>query len=671
MEKFSSADIRNLALIGGPATGKTTLTEALLFKSGAIARMGSVGDGTTVTDFGENEKAKQHSLRLGLVHTTHKGNWINVLDAPGYPDFVGEAASALAAAEVAVLVVHAAQGITFPSHKIWDLAARNERVRCVVVTNLDHGDGEWSDLVTNLSESLGARCLSLSVPDQLGAGFGAVQAVPLGGRGESALARERDALVEAIVEVDEDAMVAFLEADTSPEPAVAANLLKRSMLSGDVVPVFAVHAEKDLGVDVLLDTICAAFPSPLDGPFFHDVNDEPVEPVGEGASAFVFKTIVDNFVGKLCLLRVVTGSIAPGDSLVHSQSGKPVKLGHLEVLQGKEHKAAHGLFAGDIAAVTKIEELETNDSLHAADTPHVFRKLVVPKPMAVRAIQPVNHADELKLATALRRASSESPSFSYERNEDTHELLVHGTSLMQIEMELKRIKDRAGIEVAMSVPRVALKETINAPADGHHRHKKQTGGRGQFAEVFLSIEPGERGSGLEFVDATVGGSVPRQFVPAVEKGVREMMQTGIVAGYPVVDVIVKLKDGKFHDVDSDEASFKRAGARAFKDAFTKARPALLEPVLDVQVAVPSRFMGAITSDMTTRRGHISGMDSLGDVQLINAHVPQLEVLTYPTVLHSLTSGEGSFSAEFHDYGTVPANVQKKLMAEYNPVDDDE
>lgn len=671
MDKFKSADIRNLALIGGPATGKTTLTEGLLFKSGAIKRMGSVVDGTTVTDFGENERAKQHSLRLGVVHTTHGGAWLNLLDAPGYPDFVGEAASALAAAEVAVLVVHAGQGVTFPSHKIWELAGNNECARCVVVTNIDHGDGDFGDFVTQLSESLGARCLPMSVPDSMGAGFSAVSTVPLGGSGDHPLAAERDALVEAVVEADEEAMLAFLEQDVSPEPEVAARLLRRSMIAGDVVPVFAVHAEKDLGLDALLDAVAAAFPSPLDGPFFHDVDDQPVDPSAPEASAFVFKTIVDNFVGKLCLLRVVTGSIAPGDSLVHARSGKAVKLGHLEVLQGKEHKAAHGLFAGDISAVTKIDELETNDSLHAAGAPRVYRDLVVPKPMAARAIRPVNHADELKLSTALRRASSESPSFSYERNEDTHELVVHGTSLMQIEMELKRIKDRAGIEVEVSVPRVALKETIGSAADGHHRHKKQTGGRGQFAEVFLSVEPGERGSGLEFIDATVGGSVPKQYVPAVEKGVREVMQTGIVAGYPVVDVIVRLKDGKYHDVDSDEASFKKAGGRAFKDAFTKAHPVLLEPVLDVQVAVPSRFMGAITSDMTTRRGHISGMDAVGDVQLINAHVPQLEVLTYPTVLHSLTSGEGSFSAEFHDYGTVPGQVQQKLMAEYKPADDDD
>jgi len=375
-------------------------------------------------------------------------------------------------------------------------------------------------------------------------------------------------------------------------------------------------------------------------------------------------------VGKLCVLRVVTGALEPGQSLTLARTEKAHKLAHFDGLQGKEHKPVGEAVAGDIIAVAKIEDLETSDTLHEAGHARTFQPLAVPKPMAARAISPANHADDIKLSTALRRAAAEDPAFFAERDEATGELVAHGMSQMHLETQFRRIKERSGVEVKVELPRVALKETITVAADGHHRHKKQTGGRGQFAEVFLTVEPGARGTGLEFVDDTVGGSIPKNFLPAIEKGIQDVMNKGIIAGHKVVDVVVRVKDGKFHDVDSDEASFKMAGGRAFKDGFTKAKPVLLEPLLMMEVGVPSRFMGAITSDMTGRRGHISGMDSVGDIQVVKARVPAREVLTYPTVLHSLTSGEGSFSSHFDDYDVVPANVQQEIMAEFKPHDED-
>ena len=669
MSKHGTADIRNIALIGGPHSGKTTLVESILLLTGSIGRAGSVGDGNTVCDFEPEEKEKGHSLRSAMVHFDHKGRTYHLFDAPGYPDFVGEAVCAVAGVETTLLCVNAAQGVTFPARKAWDLAGNMGRARGIVVTHCDTTEFDPAEMVASMTEAFGTRCLAVNWPKGTGDKFEGVDVVPLG-PGDSPAAGLRSALIEAAVEIDEDAMTKFLEEDILPEAPEAAKLLTRSIVAGELVPVFFVNALDGKGAEELLEFAKTALPSPADGPFFKDEEDADIAPDAEGATVVVHKILIDAFVGKLAMLRVVSGEVNAGDTFKLHRTSKNEKLAHLQVMHGKEHSEVGKAVAGDLIAVAKLEDLEINDTLtngpDRAVAPFAF-----PKPMAARAIEPKNHADDIKLSTALRKTASEDPAFSFERDENTGELVVHGTSIMHIEALLKRIKERSSVEVDVKIPRVALKETITGPADGHHRHKKQTGGRGQFAEVFLSVEPAERGTGLDFRDETVGGSVPKQFIPAIEKGVRESMTQGIIAGYTVVDVCVKVKDGKFHDVDSDEASFKLAGARAFRDGFQKARPVLLEPLLDLQVAVPSRFMGAITSDMTGRRGQISGMDSMGDIQIINARVPQREVLTYPTVLHSLTSGEGHYAAEFHDYEVVPANVQQEIMAEYKPKEDED
>ena len=672
MSSYSTADIRNIALIGGPDTGKTSLTEAMLFATGAITRLGEVGDGTTTSDFDEEEKSKGHSIRCSLTRMDHKGTHINLLDTPGYPDFIGEVASALGAVEVAALVVNVHKGLTFPCHTTWDLAGKTGRSRCIVLTHIDQEDDfDLTAFCTDMSEGLGVRCLPVSVPEGVGSKMTGIKAVPFGSKCDEDVASYREALIEAVVEIDDDAMTRFLEEDKPPTEAEAYKLLTRSILAGDVVPVICASPLTGQGVTEFLDFATKALPSPADGPFFKTIEGEELHPDSDGTTLFVFKTVIDPFIGKLCILRVVCGIAEHGHSLNLSRTGKTVKLGHLETMQGKDHSEVHEATAGDLIAVTKIDELETSDTLLDSDHDRHLAPLVVPKPMASRAIEPLDHGDELKLATALRRVVSESPAFSYERNEFTAELVVHGTSIMHIESELHRIKERTGVEVKIAIPRVALKETMTLASKGHYRHKKQTGGRGQFAEVFLEVLPAERGAGLVFEDGTVGGSVPKNFIPAIEKGVVELMNSGIIAGYPVVDVTVRVKDGKFHDVDSDEASFKLAGARAFKAGFTDGKPVLLEPLLDMEIAVPSRFMGAITSDVTSRRGQIVGMSSVGDMQIVRTKVPQREVMTYPTVLHSLTQGEGSFSAEHADYEVVPGNIQKDIMAEYQPEHSDD
>jgi len=670
MNTHSTGDLRNLAFIGGPGTGKTSLVEALLFNAGAIQRLGTVPDGTTASDWRAEEKEKKHSSEMSVLHAVWKGCRLNLIDAPGYPDFVGEAAAALAASESAVMCVDAVRGLSFTGRKAWELAGAAGRARCVVVTHLDGKELDWPAWVATLGEGLGARCVPVVSPRGTGKDFAGVERVPLGGSSNGPLAGLADALVEAVVEVDDAALTRFLESDQRPSEEEATALLRRSVVAGGLVPVLAVSSLDGRGIEELLDFLTRCLPSPADGPFFRDEAGQAVEPGAAGVSAFVFKTIIDPYVGRMSLARVVSGELAAGASLVIARTGKPEKLAHLQLNQGKEHVELPKAAAGDIVAIPKVEALETSDTLCEAAHPRRFPALRLPRPMVARSIEPVNHADDAKLSTALKRTAAEDPTFVFERDEATGQLVARGISLMHLETALRRVKERHHVEVKLDLPRVALRETVTRKGEGHHRHKKQTGGRGQFAEVYLTVEAASRGAGLVFEDDTVGGSVPKQFIPAIEKGVREQMQKGVVAGYPVVDVTVRVTDGKFHDVDSDEASFKIAGGRAFRDGFIKAHPVLLEPLLDMEVAVPSRFMGAITSDLTGRRGHITGMDSLGDMQLVKVRVPQREVLTYPTALGSLTHGEGSFTSTLHDYEVVPANIQHEIQAGFKPKDDE-
>ena len=670
MGKHVPVDIRNVAFVGSGGAGKTTLCEAILFRAGAIGRMGTVQDGTTVSDTYPDEQDKQHSIRLACMHAEHAGIRYHLLDAPGFPDYVGEASAALAACETAVLCLNGHQGLTFQDRKRWEQIVRSGRARAAVVTHVDQ-ECDFDAFVQSLHDSMGARFLPVTLPKGTGAAFDGVVAVPLDGSGEGPLKTAFTSLLEAAVEIDEDVMMRFLEDEEAPSTEVFIDLLRRSIVAGTIVPVFAVCATDGRGVDEFLAFAKQVLPSPIDGPGIADIDGTSIKGDAEGVSAFAFKTIIDPFVGKLCLLRVVSGELESGQSLGVPRTGKSVRLSSLQVMQGKDHALVDKAVAGDIVAVGKLEDVETSDTLSDAKAHHTFAALLVPPTMAARSIEPENHADDVKLATSLRRAASEDPTFTFERHESTGELVVHGVSAVHIETHLKRITELTKVAIKVKIPRVALKETVTIAADGHHRHKKQTGGRGQFAEVFLKVNPGERGSGLVFIDDTVGGSVPKQYIPAVEKGIHEFMKHGIIAGYPVVDVEVRLTDGKYHDVDSDEASFKLAGGRAFRDAFQKARPVLLEPLLDIEVAVPSEFMGAITSDMTTRRGHISGMDAIGSVQIVRARVPKTEVLTYPTVLNSLAHGQGTYSSHFHDYEVMPANVQQEVMAEYKPVADED
>ncbi len=670
MTKHATGDVRNLALIGGPGTGKTTFAESLLFEAGATKRLGSVRDGTTVSDFRPEEQEKQHSVEMTLLRAAHLGRLYHIIDTPGYPDYIGEPLAALSACETAVFFVDAVRGLNFPGRKVWERAVEAGKARCVVVTRVDEAKVDWQQMVATLGEVLGCRCVAVTVPDGSGSELRRVRSVPLGPDGDPDLAPWADALVEAAVEIDDACMTRFLEEDVRPTEAELCDLLVRSVVQGQIVPVFAVSAVDGRGVKEFLEYASRVLPSPADGPFPQDEEGRPVRPESSVEAAFVFKTMIDAFVGRLSLVRIASGAVHAGMSLTIARTGKPEKIAHLQSVHGKEHVDTDMVAAGDLLAIPKLESISTFDTLHGTVRAVTFAPPKLPAPMVARAIEPANHADDAKLSVALKRAAAEDPTFVYERDEATGELIVRGVSPIHIESVLRRIKERSHVEVKVEIPRVPMRETITGRAEGHYRHKKQSGGRGQFAEVFLRVAPAPRGAGLQFVDETVGGSVPRQFLPAIEKGVREVMGRGVIAGYPVVDVRVEVTDGKFHDVDSDEASFRMAGGRAFRDAFSKARPVMLEPLLDIEVAIPSRFMGAVTSDLTGRRGHISGMEALGDVQVIKARVPAREVLTYPTALRSLTQGEGSYASTMHGYDVVPAHVQQEIMSSFKPREDE-
>ncbi|MEQ8764902.1 MAG: elongation factor G, partial [Planctomycetota bacterium] len=487
----------------------------------------------------------------------------------------------------------------------------------------------------------------------------------------------KETLVERTVEADDALMERYLEGqEISDEEFRGA--LSKAVAQGTVIPVLCGSVEQDLGVEELLDVILQFTPA-------HDAGREIEVLTGsEGEEttpldckadapfrAFVFKTLSDPYVGKLSFLRVMSGTISNDDSVLDVRVGKPQKMSNLMRMQGKEQKPVDKVTAGDIVAVSKIEDFEVGDTLCDPSSVVRFKPVPLPSPMASLAVEPKSRGDEQKIGTALTKLSSEDPGFMAHRDPNTGEMLINGMSTMHLDVVMERMKRRFGVEVVTHMPKIPYKETITTPAEGHHRHKKQSGGRGQFGEVYIRVAPRGRGEGYEFVDKIVGGSVPRQYIPAVDKGIHERMKQGVIAGCEVVDCTVELYDGKYHDVDSDELSFKLAGGRAFIDAFEKAKPVLLEPVMDLEIAVPSRFMGDISGDLNSRRGRIQGMDAVGDLQVIRAQVPLASVVNYSTELRSITAGEGDFSMEFSHFDIVPPQEQQKIVAAFKASKEEE
>lgn len=676
MVNHGPADIRNVAFVGAPNGGKTTLVEALLHHSGAIPRRGNVADGSSNVDYDPLEKEKTHSLFLKVFHCEHNKHHLNLLDTPGYPDYIGEALAALHAVETAAVCVSAADGISFLTRRLWDETDRLKRGRIVVVTRCDTEELDIEALVAGIQSVLGKQCVPVNLPDAIGADISGVvdllTGVDQAPEGIADLvATTREQMIESLVSLDDETMEKYLETGEVADGELP-RLLQHGIAHGTFTPILFVTSEKDIGINKLLSFISESCPSPLSGPFFEacegaEVTEEthPIDPREHTEfSARIFKTIADPYVGRLTFARIVSGEIKVDDVVQNNRIGKPEKLHNLHQPRGKEHDKIDGACAGDIILLAKAESIDTNDTLCSDKALITFPPMPMPTSMVALAVTPKSRNDEQKLSGGLKKISGEDPTIIVDRDVQTGELVVRGLSMLHLDTQVKRLHTNFKVDVDTKIPKVPMRETVTIEAEGHHRHKKQSGGRGQFGEVYLRVTPRERGAGFEFKDATFGGSIPKQYLPAIEKGIIDHMDKGVVAGYPVVDVTVSVYDGKFHDVDSDEASFKMAGARAFRDAFEKAHPVLLEPVVNLEVAVPSRFMGDINSDLNGRRGRISGMDAIGDTQVIKAQVPLKEVQTYGPNLRSLTQGEGSFTFEVSHYDLVPHNVAEEVIAAF-------
>jgi elongation factor G len=675
MPTYSTADIRNVLFTGQGNSGKTALIESLLFKSGTVNRLGSVADGSSFSDFEKEEKEHKHSIFSAILHADHAGKRINLIDTPGSPDLIGTAMACLPAVETVLVVINAQNGIEVVTRRIMEAARQRNLPRAIVINKIDLPQLDLAKLVTQIQETFGHECMPINLPANGGKGI--VECL-LNKEGKSDLGSVQTAhtaILDQIVELDEGLMEKYLGGEEPNYDALHAPF-ERAMDEGHVIPILFTDAKNGVGISELLDAIARHFPSPIEGnprPFLTGTgNDEKpftYQPdVAKPLLAHVFKVTTDPFVGKLAIFRVHQGKAAGNTQAYIGHSKKSIKLGHVFHLQGKEHREADAIIAGDIGAVAKIEETHVGDVLHddhALDLVHL-RPLVYPTPMFGLAVTPQARGDEQKISGALSKLAEEDPTFKWGHDRQTHEVVISGIGELHLRLILERLRNR-GLHVDAKPPKIAYRETILNTAEGHHRHKKQTGGAGQFGEVFLRVEPMERGKGFEFADEVFGGTIPGQYIPAIEKGVRELVEQGVIAGYPVQDVKVIVTDGKHHPVDSKEIAFKTAGKWAFKDAFLKAKPVLLEPIVNMEVTVPEHNVGSITGDLSGKRGRIQGTDMLaGGMAQVKAQVPLSEVMQYHSQLKSVTGGQGSFVMELSHYEPVPPQVQQQVVNQYKP-----
>jgi elongation factor G len=675
MPSYGTGDIRNVLLVGHGGSGKTTLADAMLFAGGAVNRKGSVADGSSFSDFEKEEKEHAHSIYASVLHLDHLGKRINLIDTPGSPDLIGQAIACLPAVETIACVINAQSGIEVITRKLMDAAKEANLPRAIIINKIDQPEVELEALVARIQETFGHECLPINLPS--GNGKAVVECL-LNHSGESDFSSVMDAhtaMLDQIVEMDETLMEKYL-AGSEPDFSLLHAPFEKAMDEGHVIPICFTDAKSGIGVPELLDAIAKHFPSPLEGnprPFLsgEGENEKPFTYVNDASKpllAHVFKVTTDPFVGKLALFRVHQGKAAGNSQIYIGHSKKSIKLGHVFHLQGKDHREIPEIIAGDIGAVAKIEEIHTGDVLHddhALDSVHL-KPLIYPTPMYGLAIAPKARGDEQKISGALSKISEEDPTFKWGTDRQTHEVVIHGLGELHLRLILEKFA-RRGIQVETKPPKIAYKETITQTAEGHYRHKKQTGGAGQFGEVFLRIEPLERGKGFEFVNEVFGGSIPGQFIPAVEKGVHDLIEQGAIAGYALQDIRVAVTDGKHHPVDSKEVAFRTAGKYAFKDAILKAHPVLLEPIVSMEITVPEDKMGTITGDLSGKRGRIQGTDIVGGgMAQIKATAPLAEVMQYQSQLKSVTGGQGSFVMELSHYEAVPPYVQQQIAAQYKP-----
>ncbi|WP_226468862.1 elongation factor G [Luteimonas panaciterrae] len=680
---YSTAQIRNVALAGHPGAGKTTLFEALLHAGGAIQAAGTIERGSTVSDFDPIEKQRGHSIDAAIASIDHAAAGqqlvhVNLIDTPGYPDFRGPTLSALAAVETVAIVIDADSGVEYGTRRMMERAKERNLCRVIIVNKIDHDSANCARVLEELRNEFGPEALPLNLPAD-----GGKRVIDCFGQssGDSDLGPAADwhqKIIDQVVEINETVMDHYLDlGESGLSGQELHDAFEQCLREGHLLPICFVSARSGVGIKELLDIAEKLFPHPGEAnpPPFVKGTGADAQPVAAQPDpnahviADVFRVVNDPFVGKLGIFRVYQGTVKKDTQLFVDDGRKPFKVAHLFKLKGKEHVEIAQAVPGDIAAVAKVDELHFDAVLHDShdeDQIHLA-PLDFPRPMFGLAVEAASKGQEQKLSTALHKLAEEDPCFRVEHETETNETVIRGLSDLHLRINLDRLKDRHGVEVTTRPPRIAYRETVSAKAEGHHRHKKQTGGAGQFGEVFLRIEPLPRGSGFEFVDEVKGGTIPGQFLPAVEKGVRQVLSGGAIAGYPMQDVRVIVYDGKHHPVDSKEVAFVAAGKKAFLDAITKARPQVLEPIVDLDVAAPEQNMGDISGGLAGKRARINGTDAAkGGEIVIKAQVPLSELEGYAAELKSVTAGRGRYSLDFSHYEPVPTQVQQRLVDAYKP-----
>ena len=683
MSKSAIESLRSIALVGHGAAGKTSLAEALLHAAGQIPAKGSVDRGNTVCDFDPQEKESGHSLYSAVFGFEYEGVRIHAVDTPGYPDFAGQAQAALAGVDTALIVVNAQAGVEVMTERMMRLAAKRNLCRMIVINKIDAENIDLPGLVADIRERFGKACMVLDLPAHGGADVVEVLEHDAGDADFESVAAAHRALIDQIVEEDEDLLAQYLEDGADPATADLHAPFEKALREGHLIPILFASAKTGAGIPQLLHVLASLAPNPAEGnpPMFYrgesDGEKAPfaAEPdTDKHVLAHVFKIVSDPYMGKISVFRVHQGTVKKDMQLFVGDGKRPFKVAHLFRLQGKDSVEVEALLPGEIGAVAKVEDIEFDSVLHDShDEDHIHLvPLEFPLPMAGLAVETRKKGDEQRLFEILGKLSAEDPTFVVERHPSSNETVIRGLGDIHLKAKLGRMANQYKLEVDTKPPRIPYRETITAPAEAMYRHKKQSGGAGQFGEVHLRIEPRERGAGLEFVDAVKGGLIPGVFMPAVEKGVRQALEGGVVAGYPVEDLKVTVYDGKTHAVDGKEVAFTIAGRKAVIDAIRQAKPIVLEPIVQIEIVVPENAIGDLTGDLSGRRGHITGTDGRGHgMAAITGEVPLAELNDYQSRLKSLTGGQGSYSIEFSHYAAVPGNIQQQLASRFQLQDDEE
>lgn len=675
MDKFATQNIRNVILVSHSGAGKTSLAEALLFDAKMTTRLGKIAEGNTVSDYNSDEIERKISINSKLLHAIWKNTKIHLLDTPGYADFVGEVIASLSAADCAILLIEAVHGIEVGTERVWQFLEERRIPRLIFINKLDKENASFERTLSAIRERLGRQCVALQYPMGQEASFKETanvlskEALAKLGQPDKAKAEKlKEELLDAVVETDDVLTEKYLEgAELSAEEITKA--LKAACLSAKIIPVLCGSALQNVSIQFLLDAIIDFLPSPADCGAIEGVHPKTKEPQKRNPidskpfSAFIFKDIFDPYVGHLTLFRIFSGTLDSNTGFYNSTRDLKERIGQLYILQGKEQTPVQKVGAGDVAAVAKLKESHTNDTICDEKYPILFEPTVFPEPVISSSVKPKSRQDEEKIMGALSRLSAEDPTFKFGRDEQTKELIISGLGDLHLDVMIDRMKKRFGVEVEIGTPKVPYKETIKKAVREQGKYKRQSGGRGQYGDCWLELEPLPHGKGFEFVDKIVGGAIPRQYIPSVEKGVKEAMHSGVLAGYPVVDVRVTVYDGSFHEVDSSDMAFQIAGSMAFKKGQEEASPVLLEPIMDVEIVVPDEYLGQITGDINSRRGRIMGIEARGRQQYIKATAPLSEMFKYATELRSMTGGRGSYSMRFSHYEEVPAKIAQTIISQ--------